>query len=99
MDKEEKRLGLDPSKYTKKPWNPADYIGSTEVNPIPIDEIINDVSGAAIGPRMPIKLYVDMMREQLREQQERQLGEEPKQLTPEEQAESNRMKLKILMGG
>ncbi len=88
MDKEEKKLGLDPSKYTKKPWNPADYIGSTEVNPI-----------HAIGPRMPIKLYVDMMREQLREQQERQLGEEPKQLTPEEQAESNRMKLKILMGG
>ncbi len=24
---EEKRLGLDPEKYTKKPWNPQDYSG------------------------------------------------------------------------
>lgn len=25
VDTEEKRLGLDPSKYTKKNWNPGNY--------------------------------------------------------------------------
>lgn len=33
---EERRLGLDPEKYTKKPWNPDDYIGwskQSNVNP------------------------------------------------------------------
>ena len=66
---EEKSLGLDPSKYTQKPWNAGDYV-------------------------TPIKSVV----EELRQSQESVLGPEPKELTPEEQAESNRMKLKKLMG-
>lgn len=45
--------------------------------------------------------YVKPMKslvEQMRLEQESILGPEPKELTPEEQAEFNRMKLKKLMG-
>ena len=69
MTNEERMLGLDPSLYTQKAWNPANYVS-------------------------PMKSLIERMRQE----QEAILGPEAKELTPEEQAEFNRMKLKKLMG-
>lgn len=37
---EERELGLEPSKYTQKQWNPSDFIGWAQANGQPAKEAV-----------------------------------------------------------
>lgn len=61
-------MGLEPEKFTKRPWNPADYIGYSEGNPAVMAKIAEDLKSKAA----------------LREEQERLLEPEPKFMSQED---------------
>ncbi len=70
VDTEERRLGLDPSKYTKKTWNSADYINQNPVR--------NVEAGNATVPKFipnEVRQMYEMRRaEELKRQQEEVMG-------------------------
>lgn len=43
MTEEEKALGLDPSKFTKRPWSPQNYFGYSENNPQVMKRIADEM--------------------------------------------------------
>ena len=79
---EDRSLGLDPSKYTQKPWNSGDYIGYSEGNPIVMSKISQEMKE----------------RNAVKDEQQRLLGPEPKELSAEEMAAQKKKQLMALMG-
>lgn len=79
MTDEERRLGLDPSKYTKKPFNPQDSFGyATERNNNPLFQVIEEMrnfgleneQSEAMGQYLP---KAEMTTEEIQDQKRRML--------------------------
>jgi hypothetical protein len=72
LSAEERQLGLDPTKYTTKAWNPADYIGWSKQDPEVMKRIADEMrlkaqQEAVLGPE------VELSPEQIKENKKRLL--------------------------
>lgn len=100
MTDEERRLGLDPSKYTKKPFNPQDSFGfSKGESSIPLFKVVDDMrqrpvfdeQAEAMGQMMPTPdITSSEMEDQKRRMYERLAGESGTALTQGEMQSADR---------